>query len=357
MRRPPRTPYLPGEPKVLCPAGAPIEQWLKWRTVGLGGSEVAAILGISPYATAFDIFRNKVNEDGNLRHLVELDAEEAGAGTFVRPELLVGDNTVFEWGHRLEEAVALKVADELGLVARPSPGLLQDAEHPIAIVTPDRIATRRRSWKAQGLIECKTAGDGHGWEDGGAPLHYRAQAQWQMMITGLDVCWLGCLELTSARTFYLVEVPYDADWTEELVEAGERFWKEHVEAAEPPMFDLRHPRTEELLKELHPEVIRPSVELTELGIEAAAEYHAAKAAVDEAQARLDEIKNVLRAELGDAGAGYDGDRKVVSWPEVTQRRVNLDRLRTQYPEIAAEVTETSTFRRLTVTKAQATNNN
>ena len=32
------------------------EQWLAWRRRGIGGSDVAAILGISPFRTARDIY-------------------------------------------------------------------------------------------------------------------------------------------------------------------------------------------------------------------------------------------------------------------------------------------------------------
>ena len=36
------------------------EEWLDYRKKGIGGSDVAAIMGISPFATIRDLYNNKV---------------------------------------------------------------------------------------------------------------------------------------------------------------------------------------------------------------------------------------------------------------------------------------------------------
>ena len=38
------------------------EEWLKWRKKGLGGSDIAAILGISKWSSAIDIWLQKTNQ-------------------------------------------------------------------------------------------------------------------------------------------------------------------------------------------------------------------------------------------------------------------------------------------------------
>lgn len=41
------------EPSIMVDtAGLPEEQWLEYRRQGIGGSDAAAILGVSPFATA-----------------------------------------------------------------------------------------------------------------------------------------------------------------------------------------------------------------------------------------------------------------------------------------------------------------
>ena len=60
----------------------PEDEWLEWRRRGIGGSDAAAILGVSPFATARDLYYDKLKvisyEDGEsnwvakkVSHLLE----------------------------------------------------------------------------------------------------------------------------------------------------------------------------------------------------------------------------------------------------------------------------------------------
>lgn len=322
--------------RVILPECAGRERWLAARQEGIGGSEVGALVGISPYETTFSVWNTKKNGGKDL-----------------------SGKAAIEWGHRLEDVVAQKTAEEVGLTSRFGGGLWAHNDKPFLRVTPDRFATKPRAWKAQALIECKTAGDDEHWASGtihpnghgtgSAPLHYQAQCQWQMGIIGLPVCYLGCLVLGSERSFFTVEIHFDKDWFAELANAAERFWFDNVLGDEPPMHDLRHPRTEELLKEISPVVVKPSVDLPEDAEDWLRDYERLKVAAKKAQADLDELKNFFRLHTGDAGAGYLGDRKVVGYPVVNSTRVDVEMLRELYPEIAEKVTVKSSHRRLTIT--------
>lgn len=336
---------MPGRCRLLLPESAPLPEWLHYRSYGIGGSEVAALYGVSPYATAFDVFKNKVDDHGEPRYL----GASPEIGDRLRPELMT-DNPILEWGHRLEQAVALKTADELGLMARPAGGLWQHLDHPVALVTPDRIATRRRSRRPVALIESKTSGESEGWEDGGAPIQYQFQAQWQMGITGIETCYLGCLVLGHEREFFISEIKFDRDQFDEMVSVSEKFWDEHVLTGNPPMHDLVHPRTEDLLKELHPKVVFEAVTLPDEAAQWVENYHRAQADLKRAEQRASEAKNWLKVQLGDAGAGYLGDQKIIAYPEVQTHRISAKKLREEFPEVAEQCTETTIHRRLTVRK-------
>jgi putative phage-type endonuclease len=331
---------------LVLPECAGQHAWLQARLGGIGGSEVGALVGISDYDTTFSVWNTKKHGGKDLSALAAV-----------------------EWGHRLEDVVAQKIAENIGLVSRFAGGLWADRERPILRVTPDRFACKPRSWKAEALIECKTAGDDEYWEDGeifpgqnradtgkslagittgSAPLSYQAQCQWQMGIIGLPVAYLGCLVLGRERQFFTVKIHFDAEWFKELADEAERFWVQHVLTDEPPMHDLRHPKTEELLKELHPNVVRPSIDLPEDAAEWAADYKAAVEAVKVAEARRDEIKNYFRMEVGDAAAGYLGEQKIVSYPEVPSSRIDVTRLKEEEPELAKRFTVSSHYRRMTI---------
>lgn len=328
---------VPNSPaRVILPECAGRAPWLAARKEGIGGSEVAALVGISEYDTSFSIFNKKTR--------TEPDVELTGAP--------------IEWGHRLEDVVAQKTADEIGLVSRFGGGLWANPEKPFLRVTPDRFATRAKSWKATALIECKTAGDDEHWESGtihpaghgtgSAPLSYQAQCQWQMGIIGLPVAYLGCLVLGRERQFFTVEIHFDKDWFGELAAEAERFWTENILKDEPPMVDFRHPKTEELLKQISPVVVKPSVELPEDSGDWLKDYAQAQARLKAAQADVDNVKNFFRMWTGDAGAGYLGDKKIVSYPAVSSTRIDVEALKRDFPEVAEKVTVRSSYRRLTI---------
>lgn len=331
--------------RIILPECAGQDAWLAARGGGIGGSEVGAlVIPDHPYETPFSVFNTKMHGGKDLS----------------------GEAAV-EWGHRLEQVVAEKAAEEIGLVARFGGGLWAHLERPVLRVTPDRLACRPRSWKALGVIECKTAGDDDDWVEGSitatgqgsgsAPLHYQAQVQWQMGILGLRKAWLACFVLGRERSFFTVEIDFNRPWFEELAAEAERFWTENVLQDEPPMIDYRHPKTEELLKELHPHVIRRAVDLPEGSEELLDMYADAKAKAEAAEAHLNSIKNYFRDMTGDAAAGYIGARKVVSYPEVPSSRIDVTRLREEYPEIAEALTVKSHHRRMTINpKAKADKN-
>ena len=64
------------------------EEWLSFRRGGIGGSDVAAILGISPFRTARDIYYDKLE-------IADVEEEE-------------GNWVAMEMGHLLEDLVDRK---------------------------------------------------------------------------------------------------------------------------------------------------------------------------------------------------------------------------------------------------------
>lgn len=328
---------VPDSPaRLILPECAGRDRWLAARHEGIGGSEVGALVGVNEHETTWSIWNKKINK-------VDKD---------------LSDRAAVEWGHRLEEVVAAKTAEEIGMVSRFAGGLWANPEKLHLRVTPDRFFTAPRSWRALGVIECKTAGDDEHWESGvihpkqastgRAPLTYQCQLQWQLGILGLKVGYLGCYVSNMQRDFFTVEVHFDADWFAEMERAADRFWIDNILTETIPEHDLRHPITEELLKAQHPDVIHPSVQLPEETEEWLLAYMEAKEEFERAEANLNGTKNYFRMMTADAGAGYLGEEKIVGYPVVTTSRINVEKLRSDFPEVAEAVTETSTHRRLNI---------
>lgn len=322
--------------RIILPECAGRGPWLAARRDGIGGSEVGALIGVNEYETAFSIYDKKTRTDP--------DVELTGAA--------------IEWGHRLEDVVAMKTAEEIGMVSRFGGGLWADKERPFLRVTPDRFATKPRSWYAEALIECKTAGDDEHWTSGNitatgqgsgsAPLSYQCQVQWQMGIIGMRKAFLGCFVVGRERSFYTVEVDFNPEWFAEMTAAAERFWHDNLLGGEIPMHDLRHPKTEEMLKKISPSVVRPSVDLPEESIDLLRDYKIAKERLKTAETEMDAIKNFFRMWTADAGAGYLGEQKVVSYPEVSTSSFDTKAFREDHPELVEKYTRSSKHRRLTI---------
>lgn len=147
-------------------------EWLAARDGRIGGSDVGAICGWSPFASRDDLLARKAG-------LADGPAQSAAMmrGTLLEPAILT-------WlCHR----------HDLTLDPAASAATYTWLDDQRLIYNPDGITTNGT------LLEAKTTGDrseDHGWGRAGTdnvPLHYKAQCQWGMGILGLDTCHLGVL--------------------------------------------------------------------------------------------------------------------------------------------------------------------
>lgn len=94
-------------------------EWLKARQKGIGGSDVAAILGINPYRTPLDIYREKTTE------ITEDRAPSEAA----------------YWGTQLESIVAQEFSKRTGfMIQRVYHQLASNLDHYIGTSTPTQWA-------------------------------------------------------------------------------------------------------------------------------------------------------------------------------------------------------------------------
>lgn len=162
-------------PIALCDcAGMDNDRWLECRQHGpkgdieytVGGSDVAVILGISPWMTPLELWmikkgRMKPTPKGNLGQL--------------------------EMGHLLEPIAAHFYAQRTGNTIINDTHLYQHADFPYALANFDRRIIRRLDY-AKGLLECKscTYHRAYDWADGKYPLYYEVQLQYYMAVDDAD---------------------------------------------------------------------------------------------------------------------------------------------------------------------------
>ena len=180
-------------------------EWLKLRQMGIGGSDVAALLGLSKWRTPLDVYNSKIEEP-----------EET-------------DNASMEWGRRLEPVIRQKYAEAVGMEVTVPPFMFQHPEHKFMIADVDGIRADGR------IVEIKTARTQMGWGEectDEIPDYYKTQVQHYMTVLGAESCDVAVL--IGASDFRIYTVESDPELESLLIEAEADFWHKHVEPQLPP---------------------------------------------------------------------------------------------------------------------------
>lgn len=188
-------------------------EWLKARESGIGASEVAGVIGLSPWETPFSLWLRKT---GQIPPIEETQA--------------------MKMGKLLEPVIAQLWEDETGFkVVKASAGdiIYQDPEHTWRIVTPDRFAHEinpATGKKSKCLLEFKSTSQDFDPDD--LPPYYVAQCQFQMLVTGVHVnylCWL-----TNGRYYNHARLEFDKEFAEFIAGRVDEFWLDNVKGGKEP---------------------------------------------------------------------------------------------------------------------------
>ena len=107
------------QPEVLVDtADLSREDWLNYRRLGIGGSDAAAIMGVSPFATIRDLYFDKIG----ITPVIEEEEEN-----WVAKEV----------GHRLEDLVAMIFAKKTGLEVFPVRKMFRHPLYPFMLADVD----------------------------------------------------------------------------------------------------------------------------------------------------------------------------------------------------------------------------
>lgn len=278
------------------------------RRTGIGGSDVAAILGLSPYRSALDVFLNK---RGDLSESPENDA--------------------MRWGSILEPVVRQEYSNATGRSVLMPSGMLRHERHQHMLANLDGFTEDGR------IFEAKTARSGDGWGEPGSdevPQAYLFQVQHYMAITAYPVADIAVLIGGSDFRIYTVEA--DAELHEMLFDAEADFWRRVVENQPPEPVSVAdamtlwgkfsNSRSITATADLEHEVRRlRSIKELIAGLEADAE----------------EAKLAIMAALEDADTLVDVSGKpLVTWKATKPvERFDARALKSNYPEIYAQFTQ------------------
>lgn len=284
------------------------QQWHEVRSKGIGGSEIAAVLGLDQYRTPYALWEVKTGR----------------AGTFE-------ENKFTRAGHYLEPVVVQMFEDETGMQTYGG-GTKHFAhpEHPFCIGTPDRFVAQKMG---DAVLECKTTQKAIAKDS--IPLSWYFQNIWYQGITGKHggfIAWLS-----RGVDFDYIEIPFNAETFEQMVEQARAFWVDHVLADVPPP-----PMRSEDINRMAGAVGGTVA----LGDEFAAYYRQIKAnaeQIKELEEANEELKEAVMLAMGKNDQAHYVGIKMFTWKEQKGKRLNQKRLAEEMPDIfEAYKDETST---------------
>ena len=301
-------------------------KWLKWRRGGLGGSDVAGVLNLSPWSSPFSVWWSKVR-----------DQEEE-------------DSPVLKRGKLLEEAILQWAGGELGGLVRGSPVVHPEFEW--ARGTPD-------GWTDvdEGL-EAKTVrffDPEYGWGPDGSnevPLHYRIQCLWYMTVTEAKV-WRLAAFATIQDEWRIFTIEPDEEVQSRLLEVAGKFWKEHVLDDVAPALDSS-PAASAYLRERFPVSKFDVVEATEEDLELLEAYSEARDQERRAKKTKDELAVRIKERIGDSKGlqGEPGELKA-TWSRFDRTKTDWKKLQEENPhldDLVSSYTRTTPSDRLNLTR-------
>lgn len=267
------------------------------RQRGIGGSDVAAIMGLSPFSTPLDVWRAKVLGDDD------------------------GQTPAMERGIRFEPHV-------LRAYAAAANAMLQQVAAPFVkdwrIGNVDMMA-QRNGWPR--VVEAKTTAFDDDWGEPGTdevPVYYQTQALWYLDLAEMEECDLPVLvmprdpralrdmlglppqEIVARIGVRVYSVQFNAAAVKHIVEECRRFWHEHVLPQVPPA-----PRDLADAKRCWWSVEGKAIEGDDAMVRALLRYDAIREAEKQIDAEKDRVQFELRTMLGDAEAAtFNGRRPV-----------------------------------------------
>lgn len=277
--------------------------WLaKRRQLGIGGSDAAAVAGMSRYNGAYGVWLEKTGRaqgfDGNL---------------------------TTEVGAYLEDLVAKLFERETGKKVRRENFILTNDRYPFAFADIDRKVIGEDA-----ILECKTTNNLENmrkFKQGEYPAEWYCQLTQYLAVTGAERAYLAVL--IGCREFRIFTLERSEEEIEALMRIEERFYA-HVKDDTPPEAMAADSETvEDIYRDC--ETIPEDMDFTP-DLELLQDYDAALEREKEAKAAVDELKARICQRLGVYESGSAGGYRV-TWKTSKRQTFDTKKFKADNPNI------------------------
>lgn len=267
------------------------EEWLTARKQGIGASDAAALLGLSPWKSPLQLYCEKLD-------LLPPDDRETEA---------------MEWGLLLEGPIGERYAAKTKrTVTRPAPFTIYAAEELSYVAATFDAFTAEAG--DPGVVEVKNVGwqKAEEWAEE-PPIFYQIQLQWQLQVSGF--AWGSLAALVGGQKFVYFDLARNDRFIALLLERAAAFWA-RIEKQEPPtpvamdagLMGLLYPTQDPGARVLLP----PESAAWD------AQRLRADAQIKEGKALKDEAEALLKGSIGAHEVGVLPDGTAYSWKQVAR---------------------------------------
>ncbi len=301
------------------------EEWLELRRKGIGGSDAAAIVGLTPYITPYKLWAEKTGR---------LPEQE--------------DNEAMRQGRDLEEYVAKRFEEATGKRVKRLNKMLMHDDYDFILANTDRQVIGENAG-----LECKTTSimNLKKFKNGEYPDNYYVQCIHYMAVTGAKNWYLAVLVLNQG--FYWFEIKRDEEEINALINAEVEFWNNHVVPDIAPPVDGYRPTSEAIDKVFRNAADYECQIIGLSNIENLLDLQKTKIALDKEIRRL---QQEIKIELGECQTGYC-DKYQITWKKINRATVSKELIRKVYPKIdLSKVSKSTSFRKFRIINTEEKGN-
>ena len=293
-----------------------MNNFLAHRKKGIGGSDIAAIIGVSQFKTALDVYLSKTTDQ----------PEQQGEHLY--------------WGHALENPIIDRFVRDTGANVIRQPEMRRHPKHQWAIANADALIVDGAG-NPQAILEIKTASayktKDWGSDGDNVPIEYIAQVQWYMWIYNVQEAYLAAL--IGGNQYRQYHITRDDELIAMLAEKAQAFWQNHVLTGTPPA-----PQNAEDLLKLYPQDDGGSKEADSETLQAYNELCEIKTQIKALETKKEAAENILKEKIGEAAQMQHNGEKLFTWKTQSSNRFNSSAFKAEYPDLYKAFTQTTELR-------------
>lgn len=297
------------------------------RSKYLGGSDIGAVLGVSPFRTALEVWLEKTGKT-----VQSVDSLPVRFGSFA--EAFVASEYARATGFQLIHDETMRVHSQYPQMAAHIDRFVLSSN---LLQVPDR------------LLECKTANPYRTaeWGEIGTdqvPMSYLCQCLWYMAITGIEQTDLAVLFGNS--DFRIYAITRDPSLEELIIQKALAFWNDYVLKDQPPPSQTEGD-CQILFRQSNPTLQRKANPTILAHVQ---RYHVISKELEEREHEIAAIKQIIMNHMGEAEVLNDQGQVIATWkaPKASAR-LDIKQLERDHPDICRRYQlTTSSSRRLLI---------